>query len=195
MLRLPRRQPQERQVRHHRPGLRGVPQRAGPGRGRSQGPRHLRRRRAALGGAPQLTAAAALASRPALFSSRSLRTPASLEAGKGAFLGGTSLALERAGRMPMTLGRAGETTRSSRMLVATDFSEASARARDHAIALAAPGDEMVILHVHPLPLPDWPDPPYVPEWMPSGPSVRGAHVERLRALAERARGPRLRRHT
>jgi len=87
----------------------------------------------------------------------------------------------------MTLERADETTRSSRMLVATDFSEASARARDYAIALAAPGDEMVILHVHPLPLPDWPDPPYVPEWMPSGPSVRGAHVERLREFAEPAR--------
>jgi nucleotide-binding universal stress UspA family protein len=81
---------------------------------------------------------------------------------------------------------------TSTFLVATDFSEASARARDYVIALAAPGDRIVVLHAHPLPLPDWPEPPYVPDWMPAGPSVRGAQFERLRAFAGPARAASLR---
>jgi nucleotide-binding universal stress UspA family protein len=80
----------------------------------------------------------------------------------------------------------------STFLVATDFSEASLRARDYAIALAAPGDRLVVLHAHPLPLPDWPDPPYVPDWMPAGRSVRGEQAERLLQFAAPARAAGLR---
>lgn len=86
-----------------------------------------------------------------------------------------------------TVKGAGKTGSGSTFLVATDFSDASRRARDYAVALAGPGDRLIILHAHPLPLPDWPDPPYVPDWMPAGPSVRGAQVERLRQFAAPAR--------
>jgi nucleotide-binding universal stress UspA family protein len=86
-----------------------------------------------------------------------------------------------------TVEGAGPTGSSSTFLVATDFSEASCRARDYAIALADRGDRLVLLHAHPLPLPDWPEPPYVPDWMPAGASVRGAQVERLRQFAAPAR--------
>lgn len=87
----------------------------------------------------------------------------------------------------MSERHADETPRGSRILVATDFSEASARARDYAVALAARGDTLVVLHAHVLPLPDFPEPPYVPDWMPSGPSVLGAARERLDAFAAPAR--------
>lgn len=70
-----------------------------------------------------------------------------------------------------------------KILVATDFSAAAARARDYALALAAPGATVTVVHAHLLPLPDWPEPAYVPEWMPAEPSVREEVLERLRAFA------------
>lgn len=72
-------------------------------------------------------------------------------------------------------------------LVATDYSEASARALEYAVTLAGPTTRLMVLHAHPFPLPDFPDPPYVPDWMPAGPSVRGEQAERLEAFAAPAR--------
>ena len=74
-----------------------------------------------------------------------------------------------------------------KILVGTDFSEASARARDYALSLAAPGATMTLVHAHLLPLPEWPEPPYVPGWMPAEPSVREQTLERLRLFAAPAR--------
>ncbi len=70
-----------------------------------------------------------------------------------------------------------------RVLVATDFSEASCRARDYAIALAAPGGSLTVLHVTVLPVPDRPEPAYVPDWMPPEPSLREELAERVRQFA------------
>jgi nucleotide-binding universal stress UspA family protein len=74
-----------------------------------------------------------------------------------------------------------------KILVATDFSAASARARDYALALAAPGAQLTFVHAHPLPLPDRPEPAYVPDWMPDGPSVREEALERLEEFEAPAR--------
>ena len=74
-----------------------------------------------------------------------------------------------------------------KILVGTDFSEASVRARDYALNLAAPGATMTFVHAHLLPLPEWPEPPYVPDWMPAEPSVREQTLERLRLFAAPAR--------
>lgn len=81
-----------------------------------------------------------------------------------------------------------ETTHGVRkILVATDFSAASARARDYAIALAAPRASLTLLHAHFLPLPDWPEPTYVPDWISAEPSVREEALERLRLFGAPAR--------
>lgn len=77
--------------------------------------------------------------------------------------------------------------RIKRMLVATDFSTASAAARDYAMALAEPGGTLMLVHAEPLPLPAWPEPAYVPDWMPAEPSVREAALERMREFAAPAR--------
>lgn len=74
-----------------------------------------------------------------------------------------------------------------RVLVATDFSEASCRARDYAIALTAPGGTLSLLHVTALPVPEPPEPVYVPDWMPPEPSLREELTERLRQFAAPAR--------
>jgi hypothetical protein len=42
------------------------------------------------------------------------------------------------------------------ILLATDFSNASALARDYALALAAPDAAITLVHAHGLPLPSWP---------------------------------------
>ncbi len=70
-----------------------------------------------------------------------------------------------------------------RVLVATDFSEASCRARDYAIALAAPGATLSVLHVTALPIPGRPEPVYVPDWLPREPSLREELAERLHQFA------------
>src|SRR5262245_29963647 len=75
----------------------------------------------------------------------------------------------------------------NRILVATDFSAASARARDYAVALAEPGASLTVVHAHPLPLPDRPEAANVPTWMPAEPSVREAMLRRLAAFAGPAR--------
>lgn len=74
-------------------------------------------------------------------------------------------------------------SRIRRIMVATDFSTASAAARDYATALAEPGDTLMVVHSEPLPLPDWPEPAYVPDWMPAEPSVRECALERMREFA------------
>jgi nucleotide-binding universal stress UspA family protein len=73
------------------------------------------------------------------------------------------------------------------ILVGTDFSAAAERARDFALALAGADTTLTLVHAHLLPLPDWPDPPYVPDWMPAEPSVREETLERLRLFGAPAR--------
>ena len=72
----------------------------------------------------------------------------------------------------------------TRSLVATDFSPASARARDYALNLAAPGAEVIFLHATVLPIPE--SAPQ-PEWMPDEPCPRGEILDCLRQFAEPAR--------
>jgi nucleotide-binding universal stress UspA family protein len=79
-----------------------------------------------------------------------------------------------------------------KIVVATDFSGASERARDCAVSLAAPGATLTLVHAHLLPLPDWPEPAYVPDWMPAEPSLREEILERLRLFAAPARAAGLR---
>lgn len=74
-----------------------------------------------------------------------------------------------------------------RILIATDFSAAAERARDYAIALAARGTSVMVLHAHPLPLPDTPEPAYVPGWMATEPGVREEALERLHRFGAPAR--------
>jgi nucleotide-binding universal stress UspA family protein len=73
------------------------------------------------------------------------------------------------------------------ILVATDFSAASERARDYAIALADPSTRLMLLHAHPLPLPDLPERADTPDWMGAGPSAREAALERLQRFGAPAR--------
>jgi nucleotide-binding universal stress UspA family protein len=74
-----------------------------------------------------------------------------------------------------------------RILVATDFSAASERARDYAIALAAPSTSLTLLHAHALPLPSGPDREPLPDWMGPGPSPREEALERLHRFGAPAR--------
>jgi nucleotide-binding universal stress UspA family protein len=71
-----------------------------------------------------------------------------------------------------------------RILVATDFSPASATARDYALELAAPVAEVTFLHSTVMPVPEAAP---QPGWMPDEPSPRAALLEGLRAFAEPAR--------
>lgn len=87
----------------------------------------------------------------------------------------------------MTVERGDPPRKAPTFLVATDYSQASARALDYAVALAGPTTRLVVLHAHPLPLPDFPEPAYVPDWMPAGRSVRGAEAERLHTFSAPAR--------
>jgi nucleotide-binding universal stress UspA family protein len=77
----------------------------------------------------------------------------------------------------------GTTQGVRKVLVATDFSDASARALDYAIALADPGAAVTLVYVHLLPVPTWaePDAPG-PTWMPAEPHMREETLERLRAF-------------
>jgi nucleotide-binding universal stress UspA family protein len=77
----------------------------------------------------------------------------------------------------------GTTQGVRKVLVATDFSDASARALDYAIALANPGAAVTLVYVHLLPVPTWaePDAPG-PTWMPAEPHIREETMERLRAF-------------
>jgi nucleotide-binding universal stress UspA family protein len=78
------------------------------------------------------------------------------------------------------------------ILVATDFSEAACRARDYAIALAAPGGRLRLVHASVLPVPDRPEPSYVADWMLSEPSLREELLARLREFGAPARAAGLR---
>ncbi len=71
-----------------------------------------------------------------------------------------------------------------RILVATDFSLASAAARDYALALAAPAAEVTFLNCTVLPIPEAAPPP---EWMPDEPSARTEPLSSLEEFSEPAR--------
>jgi nucleotide-binding universal stress UspA family protein len=71
-----------------------------------------------------------------------------------------------------------------RILVATDFSPASAAARDHALLLAAPAAEVTVLHSTLLPVPIG---SLQPEWMPEEASYRFELLDRLRVFSQPAR--------
>jgi nucleotide-binding universal stress UspA family protein len=53
--------------------------------------------------------------------------------------------------------------------------------------LAAPGATLTLIHAHLLPFPTWPEPEYVPDWMPAEPSMREEALERLRLFGVPAR--------
>jgi nucleotide-binding universal stress UspA family protein len=72
----------------------------------------------------------------------------------------------------------------ARILVATDFSPASATARNYALGLAAPGAEIIFLHATVLPIPE--SAPQ-PEWMPDEPCPRDEVLDCLRRFSEPAR--------
>jgi nucleotide-binding universal stress UspA family protein len=74
-----------------------------------------------------------------------------------------------------------------RILIATDFSAASERARDYAIALAAPSTILTLLHAHPLPLPQCMEADFEPDWMQPEPGVREEALERLHRFGAPAR--------
>jgi nucleotide-binding universal stress UspA family protein len=73
--------------------------------------------------------------------------------------------------------------RPQAILVATDYSAAAARARDCALALASSDARITFIHVHPMSLPEWPEPAYVPDWMPAETSVSESALDRLRQFA------------
>lgn len=70
-----------------------------------------------------------------------------------------------------------------RVLVATDFSATSEAARDHALALSAPGALVAFLHATALPIPE--SAPQ-PTWLPDGASPRAELMACLRTFAEPA---------
>jgi nucleotide-binding universal stress UspA family protein len=73
------------------------------------------------------------------------------------------------------------------ILIATDFSAASERARDYAICLAAPSTSVTLLHVNLLPLPDRTDPALVPGWTGPEQSLQAQALERLHHFGGPAR--------
>jgi nucleotide-binding universal stress UspA family protein len=81
----------------------------------------------------------------------------------------------------------GTTQRLRSILVATDFSAASERARDYAIALADPSTRLALLHAHLLPLPDGPERACMPDWIDAWPSAREEALGRLDRFGAPAR--------